>query len=140
MEALASGRSIGHAARQNLPKDNILRKMSGEKPERIDAKMVFEAFRSGDTYAEGICMKAIELLSIGVANLIHLLDPTHVFIGGGVSQNSDLFWKPLNSEIRKRVLLPNRGVRILPAEYKEYATVIGSLAVVLDAVLGLEIR
>lgn len=140
LEAFASGRSIGHAARQDLPEGGILMDLSGGKPERIDAKMVFEAFKKGDSYAEKICMNAIRSLSVGVANLIHLLDPTHVYIGGGVSMNGKLFWEPLNSEISKRVLLPNREVKILPAEFKEYATVIGSIAMVLDTILELDIR
>jgi len=39
-----------------------------------------------------------------------------------------------------RVLIPNRSVKIEPASFKEYSTVIGSLALVLDSVLGLELR
>jgi len=140
LEAFASGRSIGFAARRDLPEGNMLMDLCGGKPERIDAKMVFEAFKEGDSYAENICMNAIRSLSVGVANLIHLLDPTHVYIGGGVSMNGKLFWEPLNSEIRNRVLLPNREVKILPAEFKEYATVIGSIAMVLDTILELDIR
>lgn len=140
LEALASGRSIGYTASQNLPEGNMLFEMCDGKPERIDAKMVFEAFKAGDAFAEKICMNSIKSLSVGIANLIHLLDPTHVFIGGGVSLNGKLFWDPLCKEIKNRVLLPNKSVKILPAEFKGYATVIGSLAMVLDAILELDIR
>lgn len=140
LEALASGHSIGFTARKNLPDTSALMQMSGGKIESVDSKMVFEAFRQGDEYAKQICMDAIQSLSVGISNLIHLLDPSHVFIGGGVSQNGDLFWKTLNTAIREKVLLPNREVKILPTEFKEYATVIGSIAMVLDTVLELDIR
>jgi predicted NBD/HSP70 family sugar kinase len=139
LEALASGRSIGLAARQNAEAARSISTECHVKVDRIDAKIVFEAFQKGNPFAEQICLNAIKWLSMGVANLIHLLDPTHVFIGGGLSLSGEYFWKPLNNEIRKRVLLPNREVEILPAEFKEYATVVGSLAMVLDAILGLEI-
>lgn len=139
LEALASGRSIGLAARTHLTDASKLNQLSGGRPERVDARMVFEALEAGDVFARDICRNAIRSLSVGIANLIHLLDPTHVFIGGGVSLNGELFWEPLEKEIKKRVMLPNREVVIRPAEYKEYATVIGSLAMVLDSILGLEI-
>jgi glucokinase-like ROK family protein len=140
LEALASGRRIGFAAKENLQDTSMLVELSGGNSDRIDAKMVFDAFSSGDSYSKDICIDAICSLSQGLANLIHLLDPTHVFLGGGVSLNGDLFWKTLNKEIREKILLPNRNVQILPTAYKEYSTVVGSLALVLDAVLGLEIR
>jgi len=54
--------------------------------------------------------------------------------------NGDLFWRALTNEIEKQKMLPNRQVQILPAGFKEYASVIGSVALVLDAVLGLKLR
>ena len=77
---------------------------------------------------------------MGLANLIHLLDPTHVLLGGGVSLNGDKFWDTLLELTGKRILVPNRAVKIEPASFREYSTVIGSLALVLDSVLGLELR
>lgn len=140
LEALAGGRSIGMVAREHLPHNSLLNDLCGGKPEKIDSKMVFEAFGKGDAFAERICKQAIHSLSLGLANLIHLLDPSHVFIGGGVSMNGDLFWDQLNNELKKKILLPNRDVRIKPVQYNEYATVVGSLALVLDTILGLELR
>ncbi len=139
LEALASGRSIALAARQNPDAARSISELCQVPINRIEAKTVFEACRRGDPNALSICMNAIEYLSIGVANLIHLLDPTHIFIGGGLSLNGDEFWNPLTDGIRNRLMVPNREVKILPAEFKEYDTVVGSLAMVLDAILGLEI-
>lgn len=140
LEALASGRRIELAAREKLPADSLLNTLSGDNPARIDAKMVFEAYKNGDPFAASICTDAMQSLSVGIANLIHLLDPTHVFIGGGVSLNGEPFWNFMQQELRERILVPNRDVKLVPATFKEYATVIGSMAMVLDEMLGLEIR
>ena len=102
--------------------------------------MAFQAFRAGDRFASEICVQAINALSVGLANLVHLMDPTHLLIGGGVSLNGDEFWDTLLEKISNRILIPNRSVKIEPASFKEYSTVIGSLALVLDSVLGLELR
>ncbi|MCD6333609.1 MAG: ROK family transcriptional regulator [Bacteroidales bacterium] len=140
LEALASGRSIGSYAREHLTKESLLNEMCHGKPARIDAKMVFEAYGANDHFAEQVCKQAIRSLSIGLTNLIHLLDPTHIFIGGGVAQNGDLFWRPLHKEVTSRMLATHKNVQISPAFFKEYATTIGSLALVLDSVLGLDLR
>lgn len=140
VEALASGRRIGQLARDLLPKDSILNEMCDNDISKIDAKMAFQAFAAGDKFASDICLQAIDSLSIALANLIHLLDPSHVLLGGGVSLNGDSFWNAMTDRTCKRVLIPNRAVKIEPASFKEYSTVIGSLALVLDSVLGLELR
>jgi predicted NBD/HSP70 family sugar kinase len=140
VEALASGRRIGQLAREMLPKDSLINELCGHDPSRIDAKMAFEAFEAGDQFAAEICIQAIDSLSVGLANLIHLLDPTHVLLGGGVSLNGDKFWDTLLELTGSRILVPNRAVKIEPASFREYSTVIGSLALVLDSVLGLELR
>ena len=140
VEALASGRRIGHIAMEMLTPDSILNEMCDNNPAKIDAKMVFAAFAAGDKFAMDICKHAIDSLSVALANLIHLLDPTHVLIGGGVSLNGNEFWDTLLEKTSKRILVPNRSVKIEPASFKEYSTVIGSLALVLDSVLGLELR
>jgi len=140
VEALASGRRIGQLARELLTADSLINKLCDNDPSRIDAKMAFEAFSAGDKFAAGICTQAIESLSVGLANLIHLLDPTHVLLGGGVSLNGDEFWNTLIELTEKRILVPNRAVKIEPSTFREYSTVIGSLALVLDSVLGLELR
>ena len=140
VEALASGRRIGQVAREQMPSDSLLNEMCGYDKSRIDAKMVFQAFAKGDKFATEVCIHAIEALSVGLSNLIHLLDPTHVFLGGGVSLNGNEFWDELHKRTCRRVLIPNRAVKIEPASFKEYSTVIGSVTLVLDSVLGLELR
>ena len=140
VEALASGRRIGQIARELLPADSCLNEMCEGDARKIDAKMVFEAFDNGDKFAGDVCVQAIESLSIALVNLIHLLDPTHVLLGGGVSFNGDTFWDNIQQRIAKHVLVPNHSVKIEPASFNAYATVIGSLALVLDSVLGLDLR
>jgi predicted NBD/HSP70 family sugar kinase len=140
VEALASGRRIGQLAREMVPTDSLLNEMCEGDLTKIDAQMAFMAFREGDKFAADICNQALDSLSVGLANLVHLLDPTHVLIGGGVSLNENEFWDTLLEKTNSRVLIPNRSVRIEPASFKEYSTVIGSLALVLDSVLGLGLR
>jgi len=52
-------------------------------------------------------------LGIGAANVITVLHPDLVVIGGGVSEAGDLLLEPMRKTVRERVgMFPTDGVRI----------------------------
>lgn len=81
----------------------------------------------GDTEAIAYWEKFGQRLGIGLANLIYVLTPEAVIIGGGLSASADLFFPSLRSEIEERVLPPSRqGLDIVVAQLGNRAGMIGA--------------
>ncbi len=50
----------------------------------MTASLVDDAYRAGDPYARALWDEVAELLGMAVANLVTLLNPTRLILGGGV--------------------------------------------------------
>ncbi len=86
-----------------------------------------ELAKQGDAQAIAYWEKFGQRLGIGLANLIYVLTPEAVIIGGGLSASADYFFPSMQSEIEERVLLPSRqGLEILVAQLGNRAGMIGA--------------
>ena len=66
-------------------------------------------------------------LGIGIANLIVILTPDRVVLGGGVSGAGHLLLEPIRDEVRRRVRVTDLdAVEIVPAELGTWAGAIGA--------------
>ncbi|MGA8296955.1 MAG: ROK family protein, partial [Acidimicrobiales bacterium] len=65
--------------------------LAGGDVDQIESAHVFTAARSGDLEAWGIVDTIAKYLAIGIANLVEILDPLAVIIGGGAAGDADLF-------------------------------------------------
>ncbi len=86
-----------------------------------------ELAAKGDAEAIAYWEKFGQRLGMGIANLIYVLTPEAVIIGGGLSASSAYFFPSMTSEIEERVLLPSRqGLKILVAKLGNRAGMIGA--------------
>jgi glucokinase len=102
-EAEASGGSIGHRARELLVSgepSSMLAAVKG-KPERVTSKTVVEAARNGDTLARHVLDSAVIYLAMGIANIVSILNPEVIVLGGGLFQAADLLFGPVRREFKK---------------------------------------
>jgi glucokinase len=65
------------------------------------AEEVAEAARRGDAAARRAVDETVEWLAMGVANLVSVLNPQVVVLGGGLMQASDLFLEPVRRAVRR---------------------------------------
>ena len=140
LEALASGRRIaqlGQEAAQNNP-NNLLFQLCSGNFSKINAKMVAIAATQGDTDAQQIYEDITAYLGIGIANLVNLLDPHHIFIGGGVSLNGDILFKNISNAITKYLISPDKSIKISPATFGENASLIGAFSLISNKILNFE--
>ena len=73
-------------------------------PGELSAENVFQAARLGDEVALEVVDQTVVYLSIGLANLIHLLNPRAIALGGGVALGgADLLLEPLRQAVARRV-------------------------------------
>lgn len=137
LEQRAAGPAIGLAGAQALRqgRETALRQLCGGDPEAVDARLVFEAARSGDPVCAGIVADAVHWLGIGIANLVNLLDPEIVIVGGGVPQGGNHFLVSLADTVRAYVCsFLREGVELSPAQLGESAGLIGAGCLVWDTI------
>ena len=71
--------------------------------------------------------KSARVMGIAVANVIALLNPDVVVIGGGVAKAGAKFFRPLRATVRKLVFAPFRqNYQIAPAQLGEPVVVVGA--------------
>ncbi len=97
LESVCSGWAIARQGREALLKGSgscpTLIRLSQNKPEAVNAAMVFEACRALDPDCVAIVQSALSNLAFMVVNLITCLDPQVAVLGGGLTRSRDIFEK-----------------------------------------------
>ena len=65
----------------------------------LTTEAIIERARRGDKPARQIVDEATQYLAMGVANLVSVLNPQMIVLGGGLMQAGDLFLEPLRREM-----------------------------------------
>jgi glucokinase len=86
LEAYTSGMNVAARVREEIAAGARTRvwELAGGDPARVSASLVDEAFQAGDPYATALWGEVGELLGTAVANLVTILNPSRVILGGGV--------------------------------------------------------
>jgi len=127
-EAEASGSSVARKARVGLKsgRRSSMTGLAGGDIEAVTAEVVAAAARAGDALAKEIVADAVTYLAMGIANIVSILNPETVVLGGGLFQAADLFLKPVRREFRRWAQpLAARSVRIELSALGEDAGVYG---------------
>jgi predicted NBD/HSP70 family sugar kinase len=96
--------------------------------DRIDAKVVYLAAAKGDEVATRVLHETCQTLGMAISNVVALLHPERVILGGGVALMGPIFWNDLQNEFSKRVLPTFASqVELVPAKLSENVVVIGAL-------------
>lgn len=89
VEALASGTAIANRARNKVKRSGAagakMLALAGGDVEQLTSEMVAEAWRAGDPLATEVLRETAEVLAVWFGNMIDLLDPDVIIVGGGVS-------------------------------------------------------
>jgi glucokinase len=103
IEAFACGPAIAKRARTKLAEQaargTVLLELAGGNIEKVTTEMVGRACAAGDPVATETIEETEEFLTIWLGNMIDLLDPDVIIIGGGVSG----MLSPFFAEIRNRL-------------------------------------
>ncbi|MBQ8783865.1 MAG: ROK family protein [Clostridia bacterium] len=73
----------------------------------VDGKTVFKAAELGDSISQEVLKSFLNYLSIGVINLITLLQPEILCIGGGMSKEKEALIEPLKKLVNENSLTKN---------------------------------
>lgn len=91
------------------------------------AEEAVRAARAGDERAIAGLAAVGRYLGIGIANMITVLSPDRIILGGGVAAAGDLLFAPIRAEIARRVTTTSiDDVTLVPAELGTWAGAIGA--------------
>jgi glucokinase len=83
--------------------------------------------RDGDERARTGLAEIGRYLGIGIANMIAVITPEKVVIGGGIASAGDVLFEPIRAEVARRVTTTSLDeVEIVPAELGTWAGAIGA--------------
>ncbi len=106
LERYCSATALIRMARETVsqhPESAILEMANGQ-PEKINARIVFDAAKEGDPIAEKLVRRYVCYLSQAIANVVNFLDPEIILLGGGVSKAGDYLLNAVREEFPRYVL------------------------------------
>jgi glucokinase len=131
IETLAAGPGIARRALQKLAAfpNSLMKEMANGKGDEVTSHIVAKAYAKGDPAAAEVLAETLDMLAYWLGNIIDLLEPDVIVVGGGVS----LMLTPFLHEIRERwkgaCLNPAPlSIPLVQARYGEDAGIAGAAA------------
>ncbi|MBN2077109.1 MAG: ROK family protein [Dehalococcoidales bacterium] len=135
LETLASGTAIGREAKRRIAdgEKSILVDMMNGAIENITAERVHEAAKKGDSLASGVIAGASYYLGLGIINMVTLINPEMIIIGGSVARMGNLLLDPVRRMVKDKTFpLMVKKLKIVRARLGEDAGLLGAAAYALD--------
>lgn len=134
LESLTAGPGIAIAAQKRL-RNGESSSLSHYEISKVTAHEVAAAAREGDPLAIDVFKTSGRLLGYGIANMISLLDPQVIVLGGGIGRIADLYIEALREAMLERAQpLAAREVKILASKLGEKVNLLGCARLAWEAV------
>jgi glucokinase len=133
IEILAAGPAIARRARAKLasgkgPQSNILDLAKGNI-DAVTSEMVGHAYTAGDELAKQTLQETVQLLSLWLSNIVDLLEPDVIIIGGGVAAMLNPFFSEISAWLSKYCINSRcQEIPLLKAHYGADAGIAGGAA------------
>lgn len=137
LESLVAGPAIARCARDRL-RDGEASSLARLDVSKITGHDVAAAARRRDRLALDIFNRAGRFLGFGVANLISILDPEIIILGGGMAAVADLYLDALQKAMFERAQpLAAQKVSIVVSKIADTANLLGCARLAWDSVVKL---
>jgi glucokinase len=122
------GRSVEHAE-----SEEAIRRVTGGRAESIRVDQIFRLAAEGDAVAGQITEEVNQYLGIALANIVHLVNPSMIILGGPVAQVGDLLVAPLQKQIEE-ICLPaaTQNLRVVQGSLGSEANLVGAVTLALQ--------
>ena len=125
LETFASATGINKYAKKLLNESK--EKSNLRDYESLSAKIVFDEAKNNDKLALKVVDRMSHYLAVGIVNLINLLDPQGIAIGGGVSHAGEFLINKINEHIEKQLYSDHLDIaEIILAKLGNDAGIIGA--------------
>ena len=107
--------------------DSIMWQIAEEYHGKVSGITPFAAMRKGDKAATQVVNDFINYLSIGIANIINLLQPSVVCVGGGISGEGEALMEPIREKLRYISFgTGDARTKVVAAKFRNDAGIIGA--------------
>lgn len=125
LQTLTTGSAIAKQAKKVLT-------MNRQHEIDVTGEMVYELACAGDEQCTKILMNTGNIIGIGLTNLIHIINPTRIVLGGGVMKSSQFILPAIHATIEQRTLTPKaKETEVVVSKLGDDATVSGAVALML---------
>jgi glucokinase len=102
-----------------------------------DAYFVFESFRQGSAEARAVLEKIFTMLGVGIANLVGVLDPDLIVLGGGITKGAPKFMLEVVEKVVHRLqpTPPPIKLSLLGDKAQTYGAIYAALGVAREAIV-----
>ncbi|MGV2623135.1 UNVERIFIED_CONTAM: ROK family transcriptional regulator [Halobacillus marinus] len=135
LQTFAAGPAIADRARKELKtgKPSLITELVDHDLEKVDGATVHKAALQGDAFSIQLLNQTGRYLGIGLANLIHTLNPKRIIVGGGVARSGDFLLEGLRETIQSRGLtIKAKETEIVLSKLGANASAIGACVLVLE--------
>jgi glucokinase len=127
LEAFVGTAGILRTAEGWARKDPSSRLARLARTRKITVKDVADLARAGCRSSREVLRHTGEMLGVGLAGVVNLLNPSAIIVGGRVAQAGDLLFRPLKDSLKRRAMsVPARAVQVKPARLGPQAGMIGA--------------
>jgi len=99
----------------------------------MTGEAVFEQARSGNKQLVHLFEEVGEMIGIGLTNLIHIINPEKVVLGGGVTKAESLLLPRISQTIKERALTPQaKQTDVVIGDLGDRSTIIGAATLILE--------
>ncbi len=133
IEILAAGPAIARRARAKLESadhaQSVILNLANGNVDAVTSEMVGTAYAGGDPLAKQILLETVDLLALWLSNIIDLLEPDVIIMGGGVAAMLTPFFDDLNKYLGEYCINSRcHEIPLLKAHYGADAGIAGGAA------------
>jgi len=141
VEGLVSGTGIARRAREKAreggPAAQPLIALAGGTADNITGEVLGTASVGGDPFSRAILEETADILAVWIGNMIDLLEPDVIVVGGGVSNMMEPWFDRIRAEVPKWTVNQRANeIPIIVAKYRADAGVAGAAALNMQAFSG----
>lgn len=131
-EMYISGPAIARAARERIAKasdvsSSAMVKLAGGSAANVTAEIVVKAAAEGDAQAKAVLVETVERLAIWLGNIMDLLEPDAIVIGGGLAELAISLLPEIRRNLRSWACSPgNEKTAIAKAFYGAESALAGA--------------
>ena len=132
IEILAAGPAIGVRARAKFaagPVRSTILDLAQGKVAAVTSELVGQAYAAGDPLAREILLETVEVLTVWLGNIVDLVDPDVLVMGGGVAAMLKPFYDEIKNQLPNWCVNPRASeIPLVMAHYGANAGIAGGAA------------
>jgi N-acetylglucosamine repressor len=124
LQTLVSGDAIAEKARK--------KSSEGISSDSLSGKDIYDMAQNGDQFCINLLKETGNIIGIGLTNVIHLINPSKIVLGGGVMNSEKYIMPGLLEMIQQKVLIKEAGqTEIVVTRLGHDATLLGAVSLLL---------